>query len=149
MKKFSLIKFVTLSALVVSLSLTVVPCLVSEVVPYLSENHQGFEYSIDEGETIWNGKDNNKYWGLDSADGKECMFNVSVLSNSYVEVTGTLKTVRPMWFDQTVKTVTVAGDSGAWNGILFNAGNGQTYYAVIKNSKKGIGCNGRVSITMP
>ncbi len=147
MKKPRCKNVITFIVLIFMLACTVLPCLAYVITPYLSENHYGFDYSIPSGQTEWNGKEKDKIWDLDFVNGKECRFNVSILSTRYVSLTADLKKVNTLWFDTTVLSLTVSS-SDTWKGELFNPEKSHGYYAKI-TATSDIGCNGRTSITLP
>lgn len=146
MRRFCTKSLFTSVALVLLLAMTVVPCFASAMEMYSTTD--GFVYSIPTGQDNWDGKSSGKLWNLDSAKGKECSYNLSILSTRYITVTGELYEIITFFPDTKVATVTVSGSSGTWNSSLFNPETGHSYYAIIKASNKD-GCNGRTSITLP
>lgn len=147
MRRFCTKSLFTLVALVLLLAMTVVPCFASAIELYSTTN--GFDYSIPTGQKNWDGKSSDKLWNLDSANGKECSFNVSVLSTRNIMVTGVLYEIITLFPDTKVATVYVTPTNEKWwDSSLFNPETGHSYYAVITASSKD-GCNGRTSITLP
>lgn len=149
MKKSKLRKAITLFTLVVALSLTVIPCMANAITPYLSENHVGFNYSIPEQNSKWNGKDEDCFWGFSEDQEQECRFNLSILSSQDVSLTSNLNILNEFWFDETIDTIELSGSNSAWTGVHFIPDSDETYYATVTRKTDSVGCNGRVSVTLP
>ena len=137
-------KAITILALLVTFLCTAIPCFADQFSATL-----GYDYSIPDQASFWNGKEESCFWNLSSTEGKECRFNVSILSTQNVSIVATLKTVVPLWFDGTVKTLSLSGSQNAWTGQLFNPDVDETYYAYIAKNTANVGCNGRVSVSVP